>query len=129
MFRPNRTPILAAEYASADAEQLSGALRGLGWPVQVATSAQQVLELMRRQMFGQAVIAAELAMDGQSLLAYLSELSFIDHLVAIGPPGDLETERSARLAGARAYLIRPVRADDLKGALYRWCLDEARAPP
>lgn len=129
MFRPNRMFILAAEPDSVDAERLSSTLRRLGQPVQVATSAQQVLGLMRRQMFDQAVIAAELVMDGQSLLAYLSELPLIDHLVAVGPAGDLQTERSARLAGAGAYLVRPVTEEALTGALFCQCPDKIRAPP
>jgi len=64
-------------------------------------------------MFDAAVLASELEVDGESMVAYVARLPLARLLVATGPGGDWERERLARLAGAAIYLPRPVSAATL----------------
>ena len=109
--------VLAAEIGAAEAERLQQCLCPIVRRVRLATSAQQVLERLREETFQRAVVATELVLGGQPILARLAVLPAIRCLVAVGPGGDGEMERRARGAGACAYVVRPVSSETLARAL------------
>ena len=109
----NENAILAVEVHPADAERLSQCLMSLDRPVRLTTSPQELLELIRRETFSQAVVAAEMTLGDESVLALLASLPEMELLAATGPPDDWEMEKRARLAGADFYLPRPVTTEAL----------------
>jgi len=109
--------ILAAEFDRADGDHLERCLGLLGYRARLATTGRGVLDLMRRELFPGAVIATELALDGEPLLPRVSRLPALECLVATGPAGDLQSELLARRGGANAFLPRPVTANALANAL------------
>jgi len=111
------TLILAAEGRPEDAMRLRECLAILGEHVRMATSAAEVMEHLRRDIFTRAVVAVELSWDCEPMLARISRLPAVEHLVATGPPGDTRMEARARAAGARAYVARPVTVRVLAMAL------------
>ena len=129
MFRANGKVILGAEASPTDARRLHRLLQGLSSSFHVADSVEQTLQLLQTRVFDQAVVAAELTVNGQTLLQLLSHLPSPEHLIAIGPPGDDYLETAARRAGARAYLTRPLIANQIQEALRPSPPDEPRAPP
>ena len=108
--------VLAAEVGSEDSYNLGRCLKALGLKVHLATSVRQAIGLLRREMFDAAVVASELEVDGESMVAHVARLPLAEMLIAIGPGGDWELERLARLAGAAVYLPRPVSAAGLAEA-------------
>ena len=113
----SRMPVLAAEPALADAKHLVGCLTRLRQTVRVAMSADDIIDLLRREVFTRAVVAVELTLDGEPVLARLSRLPMPRRIVALGPAGDPVSEVMALAAGAQAYLARPVSVEDLARAL------------
>ena len=109
--------VLAAEIGPNEADWLQRCLSPLVHGVRLATSAEQVLERMREETFQQAVVATELMLRGEPVLARLAGLPSIRRLVAVGPGGDGDMERRARGAGACAYVGRPVSTRALALAL------------
>lgn len=128
MARTDAQSLLAAE-ASPAAQELLRCLRPLGARVALATSAEEALRALRREVFRRAVVAIEIALDGEPLLARLSRLSSLECLVAIGPGGDAAAEGAARVAGAQAYLARPVTTGLLSRALGLPWPGRAARPP
>ena len=110
-------PLLAAEADPVNAERLQQCLLPLGQRVFLARSAEDVVGLVRREVFHRAVIAVELALNGELVLARLSKFSGLAYLVAVGPKGDKEREQRARSAGATVYVTRPVTTELLSRAL------------
>jgi len=110
-------PVLAAEPDLADARCLVQGLSQLRQPVRLAMSPYDVLDLLRREVFRHAVVAAEMMLDGEPIVARLTRLPMLQRIVAIGPAGDPAMEVRARVAGAHVYLTRPVSSDDLARAL------------
>ena len=129
MFSINGKVILGAEASPTDARRLNRILQGISSSFHVADSPERTLQLLRTRVFDQAVVAAELTINGETLLQLLSHLPSPEHLIAIGPPGDAYLENAARRAGARAYLTRPLIADKIHQALRPSHPDEPRAPP
>ena len=117
MFKPRVTAILAAETNGQDARHLLRSLTPLGRPVRLATTTQDVLELLRREIFIAAVAAVEMALDGEPMLARLARLPSLEHLVAVGPVGEMNWRNLAYRAGAETCLTRPVTTEALAGAL------------
>lgn len=109
----NGNAILAVEVHPADAERLFQCLTSLDMPVRLTTSPQELLELIRRETFSQAVAAAEMTLEDEPVLALLASLPEMELLVATGSPDDWEMERRARLAGADFYLPRPITTEAL----------------
>jgi hypothetical protein len=109
--------ILAAEGRLEDVVRLRECLAILGEHVRMATSADEVMEHLRRDIFTRAVVAVELAWGCEPMLARISRLPVVEHLVAIGPPDDTRMEARARTAGAGAYVARPVTVRVLAMAL------------
>ena len=123
MIRLNETRmILAAEPRRADAEHLWQCLAPVRDYVCLARSACEALEMVRRQAFSRAVVATELMLDDTPVLARLSRLPALEHLVATGPAGNPEMEILARTSGADLYLTRPVSFERLSRAL--WARDQ-----
>ena len=113
----NGNAILAVEVHPADAERLSQCLMSLDRPVRLTTSPQELLELIRYETFSQAVVAAEMTLGDESVVALLASLPEMELLTATGPPGDAAMEIRARIAGADLYLPRPVTVEALGRAL------------
>ena len=109
--------VLAAEFDRANADHLQRCLDLLGYQARLAITGRDVLDLMRRELFSGAVIATELALDGQPLLPRVSRLPALECLVATGPAGDVQSELLARRGGASAFLPRPVTVNALANAL------------
>lgn len=109
--------VLVAEAVSEEAVFLESLLRSWGRDVCTASSVDEVLRIVRREFVQQAVIATELALAGQMLLARLAALPSLEQLIAIGPAGRPDIERRARLAGADVFLPRPVSVERLAQAL------------
>ena len=121
--------ILVAEINPGEAQRLVRALETLCWSAQVATSPEQILDLLRRQIFHEAIVAVELDIADKPALAHLTLLPIVQRLVAVGPPGDINMEIRARTAGAGAYITRPVTPGVLAGVLRVSNLDCVRGPP
>ena len=117
MLMRNESAVLVAEVSSQAAARLETMLRRLGHRVRTATSVGQTLEIVRREIVAQAVVAAELHLAGEPILARLSVLPALRRLVAVGPAGRPDVEIRARRAGADAYLARPVHPVRLATAL------------
>lgn len=117
MAKSDEHALLAAETGHVRAQELWRALLPLGQHVCLAASAQEAVELLRRELFGRAVVAVELETGGELLLARFKRLSGIERIVAVGPPGDARMEVGARLGGADMYVVRPVSTSLLSRAL------------
>ena len=109
--------VLVAEPVLADLKQVVTFLVSLGQPVRVATSSWDARDLLRRQIFTRAIVAAEMTFDGGPLIARVAAMPTLERIVATGPTGDRHLEVRARLAGAHVYLVRPVIAEALALAL------------
>jgi len=118
--------ILAAEGRPEDAARLRECLAILGEHMRMATSAAEVMEHLRREIFTRAVVAVELSWGCEPMLARISRLPAVEHLVATGPPDDTCMEARARTAGANAYVMRPVTVRVLAMALGARSRDKAR---
>ncbi len=117
MLAPAGGAILAAELSAEHAEHLLRCLRLLGMTVRLASTAEDALALLRREMFDRAAVAVELVTEDGPLLARLSRLPSLRRLVALGPNGDPSPELRARTWGAQSYLARPVSVEGLAAAL------------
>ena len=129
MFRDNGDLILGAEAGAGEAAQLKRVLQSLGQRVHLVTSGEQILEIIRREIFEQAIVACELVIADQPALAYLARLPSLERLLATGPSGDVDMEIRARSAGADAYLPRPVSTVSLARALRAGSNEHRRGPP
>jgi CheY-like chemotaxis protein len=112
-----RAPVLVAEPVLADAKHMVQCFSRLRQPVRVAMSATDIIDLLRREVFSRAVVATEMMLDGEPVLARLTRLPMLERIVATGPAGDPAMEVRARVAGAHVYLTRPVAGEDLARAL------------
>ena len=115
MSRSNGSPILVAEVNRFQAKRLVRALKALSCTVRVADSAEKVLKLLRTEVFHEGLIAVELQIGKDSVLAYLSRLLAVRYLVGVGSADDPDAEMRARLDGAQVYLPRPVTSEMLCG--------------
>ena len=115
--RPARRPILVVEPAPDDARHVVRCLKSLKQSVCLAASADEAMDLLRRELFTRAVVAAEVMLDGRPLLARIADLPMMERVVATGPAEDARMETRARIAGAHLYLPRPVSAKILARAL------------
>jgi ActR/RegA family two-component response regulator len=115
--KPKVSAILAAEMDSEDAKHLLRCLKILSPRVLLATTAEEIMRLMRQQILERAVGGIELVLHDEPILARLSRLPALEYLVATGPGGDPQTEILARSTGAKVYLPRPVNVRDLAAAL------------
>ncbi len=113
MSRSNESPILVAEVNRVEAKRLARALKALNCTVCVADSSEQVIKLLRNEVFDAGLVAVELQIDQDSVLAYLSRILAMRYLAGVGSADDPSAEVRARLAGAQAYLPRPVTSEML----------------
>jgi DNA-binding response OmpR family regulator len=104
----NRGAVLVAEADPKDARQLVSYLLTMDLDVYLAISLEEVFRWLHRRVFQRAIVAAELTIGGEILIARLAHLPAIRCLIAVGPAGDMEMEARCREAGAKAYLGRPV---------------------
>jgi len=116
--------VLAAERGPAEASRLQRSLLQLGCRTRTASSPGEILALIRQEVFHRAIVAVELAWEGEPILARLARLPLPRDIVAIGPNGDPEMERLGRASGASVYLERPITIDKLAKAL--WIPDVSR---
>ena len=121
--------ILAAERGPAESSRLYRSLVQLGCRVRTGSSAEEVLLMIRREIFQRAVVAVELAWEGQPILARLARLPSLWDIVAIGPSGDFEMERLGRASGVHLYLERPVTMEKLAKALWIPAFSRCAAVP
>ena len=130
MFSAIEPPILVAETSLEEACRLGLLLRQAGRAAQTVATAGQVLEIVGRQMVHQAVVAMELTIEDEPILARLSRLPAMRRLVAVGPAAEPCIEQRARQAGAQVYLPRPVAGGLLVLALFEQTRTgvSARAP-
>jgi len=112
------TLILACESDPIESARLSRALMLLGYSPETATSADEVIELIRSRMYQRAIVAIEMTLQGEPVLTRLVRLPSTKAVLAVGPAGDPEMETLARLSGAAAYLPRPVTIESLSKALW-----------
>jgi ActR/RegA family two-component response regulator len=112
-----QAPILAAEPNLADAKHLVQCFGRLRQPVRLAMSPTDIIDLLRREVFGRAIVATEMELEGEPMVARLARLPMLVRVVATGPSGDPALEVRARAAGAHIYLPRPVDVEDLARAL------------
>ena len=113
----NEKVILAAEADSADAEHLRDCLSRLRYRVYLARSAAEILRLMQRTIFTNAIVGVELKIGDEPVLSVLSHLPATKKLIATGRAGDGEAEMLSRREGAHLYLPRPVNINRLAKAL------------
>jgi CheY-like chemotaxis protein len=112
-----RPPILVAEFNEDNVSHLVECFARLQQPVRMALSPTDIMNLLRREVFSRAIVAAEMMIDGEPVVARLARLPMMGHVVATGPGDDTAMEVRARAAGASIYLPRPVCLDDLARAM------------
>ena len=122
MSRSNGSPILVAEINLAKAKRLARALKSLSCTVRVASSSEEVIKLLRTEVFHKGIVAVEMQIGKDLMLAYLSRLLAVRCLVGVGSGDDPDAELHSRLAGAQAYLPRPVTPEMLSGL--SWIRDQ-----
>ena len=110
--------IIAAEPDPVNRARLSRSLVLLGQRVVSAGSAEEVLQLVREDMFQRAVVAIELSWAGEPIVKRLARLPSMRLVVATGPEGETEAETLARVSGADAYLARPVTIESLAEVIW-----------
>lgn len=110
--------ILTAEPDANAAMRLTKSLSLLGYQVELARAPEEVMALIRKNIFRRAIVAVELSLEGQNILARLAQLPSMKYLIATGPAKDCQAETNARLAGANLYLPRPVTMESLAKALW-----------
>ena len=115
MSKQNEKPVLVAEINQAEAEHLAHELARFSRQARLATSTEQILEVLRGEILHEAIVAVELDIDHKPVLAHLAGLPSFDFLVAVGPANETEMEIRARVAGAQVYLPRPVTSQMLSG--------------
>ena len=113
MLMRNERAILVAAAAPQEAYNLQRLLRQMGYLARMAPTPGQVLEVMRREMVDQAIVAIELTLAQEPILARLARLPCVQHLIATGPAGNVDMETRARCAGAHVYLPRPAEIEAL----------------
>ncbi len=115
MSKQNEKPVLVAEINVAEAEHLARELARFYRQARLATSTEQILEVLRSEILHEAIVAVELDIDHKPVLAHLAGLPSFDFIVAVGPANEAEMEIRARVAGAQVYLPRPVTSQMLSG--------------
>jgi len=111
------TSVLAVEPKPSDARNLARCLKELGLRFRLAHSAEEAMHVLRNAIFDGAVVAVELHLGPEPMLARLARLPATKILVATGPAADFDAERRARTAGATAFLPRPVSPETLSISL------------
>lgn len=109
--------ILIGEADARNAARLFRALILLGHRPALAMSSRQLVKMIGAQIFRHAIVAAELTIEGDPVLARLSRLPCMERLIALGQAGNVDMESRARLAGADMFLPRPVAIESLAKAL------------
>ena len=109
MIMQNGPSILVATADPDEVLKLAKALDFLSHPVSTATTGQQILELLRRELFSTAIVGTELRIADRPALFYLAGLPTLELLIGIGPSGDTETEIHARFGGSDVFLTRPIK--------------------
>ncbi len=115
MSKQNKKPILVAEINATEAEHLARELARFSRQTRLASSTEQILEVLRSEILHEAIVAVELDIDHKPVLAHLAGLPSFDFIVAVGPANEAEMEIRARAAGAQVYLPRPVTSEMLSG--------------
>jgi len=95
----------------------------------MAASADQIMELMRGNIFARAVVAIEFSWNGEPIVSRIAKLPSMRLVVVVGPPDDPDTETLARISGADTYLPRPVTIESLAKALLVSSWDEPAGTP
>lgn len=116
-MQPTALAILAAESDPGHAGRLFRSLALLGYRAELASSGRDAMDLIRRNLFCGAVVAAELTYENEPVISRLAKLPSVKCLIAIGTSNDPEMERHARQLGADVYLTRPVTIEALAKAL------------
>ena len=112
-------PFLIAGPRGPETQMVTNYLSLLGFEARKAYTVDQVLELIRSNIFANAIVAVELVFEGKPILAKLAQLPSIKCLIATGPAQDRVAEKAARLAGADMYLPRPPTLESLAKALWQ----------
>jgi CheY-like chemotaxis protein len=110
-------PVLVAEPVLENARRLVQSLTALRLQVRVAMSPEDVLDLLRHEIFSAAVVASEMTLDGEPIVARLSRLPMLQRIVTLGDAGNAEAEIEARQSGTHVHLARPVTPEMLARAL------------
>ena len=87
MLMQKEKAIFVAEPLAGEAGNLRLLLEQMGYLVRMAGTTPEALEIMRREVFIQAVVAAELTLGGELTLAQVSRLPALQRLVAFGSGG------------------------------------------
>lgn len=124
-FDGERRPVLVVEADPLRAEELRECLMLLNIPARLVMTEEELLSAIRRDVFGRAIVAAELDVGDEPAAARVAALPSIRCLVVVGDGEDAEA--TARQCGATVYLPRPVTAESLAWAL-RPALATADAP-
>ncbi|NLX13917.1 MAG: hypothetical protein GXY44_09740 [Phycisphaerales bacterium] len=119
--------ILVAEVTPEDGQHLIRCLQPFGLRVCLATTNEEVFQLLHTRIFRWAIVAAERITGREMLIARLACIPTIQYVIALGPAGDLDLEVRCRVAGAQAYLARPVNTGMLAVSLNLPIPDETAA--
>lgn len=117
MQERNHRVILAVEASVENGRHLMQCLMPLEFSVCLATSREEVFGWLRRRIFRRAIVAAELAVGREMMIARLARLPAMKCLIAVGPPGDMDLEARCLVAGAKTYLSRPVSTELLAATM------------
>ncbi len=117
--------ILAAEATTENGQHLLRCLKPFGFRVCLATTYEEVFHLLQTRIFQRAIVAAELTSGREILISRLASLPAVQCIIAIGPAGDMDMEARCRVAGAQAYLGRPVSTEMLAVSMKLPMPDEA----
>lgn len=117
--------ILAVEARPGDVQNLTRCLTMLEVKFHLARSVERAVQLLREMVFSEAIVAAELNLGEEPLIAHLSRLPATTLLLATGPGDDWEMESRSRFSGADFYLPRPITTETLAMALQMFCHNPA----
>ena len=113
---PEPDAVIVVQQDAAVARAIAECINLLGRQTAEATSADEAMSLLRRRLFGAAVVDAKVSRAGEPLYQLLARLDLLRRLIVTGP-ADPAIERAARRGGADIYLVAPVTAKSLAAAL------------
>lgn len=114
---PVRT-VLVIDDSAVECMLATVVLQKLGFSVACVASAEQALAYMAESRVDLAICDISLPdMDGLTLLAALASMPQAPHCIVLSAHGDAAHEAAALRAGARAYLVKPLRLESMRTTL------------
>ena len=115
---PAHPAALVIDDSAVECMLATAILQKLGFSVTCAASAEQALAQIAGKRFDLAVCDISLPdMDGITLIAAMRAGSRPPHCIVLSAHDDRVYEQRALQAGARAYLVKPLRLETMRAVL------------